>query len=124
MTRYLVAITWNKISDTLRSLSTLSAFKKAVQQLRFQLILYHIYLLDRINTVLVTRMKLNQWKNTKAVLARFTGIQHKELHSFITFDVVKFYPSISIDLPGAALEFATMNGILSFRQKRQQLQLW
>ena len=35
MTHYLVAITWNKISDTLRSLSTLSAFKKAVRQLRF-----------------------------------------------------------------------------------------
>ena len=29
--KYLAAITWNKISDTLRSLSTLSAFKKAVQ---------------------------------------------------------------------------------------------
>ena len=38
--KYLAAITWNKISDTLRSLSTLSAFKKAVRQLRFQLILF------------------------------------------------------------------------------------
>ena len=43
--KYLAAITWNKISDTLRSLSTLSAFKKAVRQLRFQLILYNIYVL-------------------------------------------------------------------------------
>ena len=33
--KYLAAITWNKISDTLRSQSTLSAFKKAVRQLRF-----------------------------------------------------------------------------------------
>ena len=33
--KYLAAITWNKISDTLRTLSTLSAFKKAVQQRRF-----------------------------------------------------------------------------------------
>ena len=33
--KFLAAITWNKISDTLRSLSTLSAFKKAVRQLRF-----------------------------------------------------------------------------------------
>ena len=33
--KYLAAITWNKISDTLRFLSTLSAFKKAVRQLRF-----------------------------------------------------------------------------------------
>ena len=37
-TRYgknLAAITWNKISDTLRFLSTLSAFKKAVRQQKF-----------------------------------------------------------------------------------------
>ena len=33
--KYLAAVIWNKISDTLRSLSTLSAFKKAVRQLRF-----------------------------------------------------------------------------------------
>ena len=33
--KYLAAITWNKISDTLRSVSALSAFKKAVHQLRF-----------------------------------------------------------------------------------------
>ena len=33
--KYSAAITWNKMSDTLRSLSTLSAFKKAVRQLRF-----------------------------------------------------------------------------------------
>ena len=64
-------------------------------------------LLDRINTTLVSKLKLNQWKNTKAVLAWFTGIQHKEFHSFIAFDVVEVYPSISIDLLGAALEFAS-----------------
>ena len=33
--KYLAAITWNKISDTLRSISILSAFKRAIRQLRF-----------------------------------------------------------------------------------------
>ena len=33
--KYLAAITWNKISDILRSLTSLSVFKKAVRQLRF-----------------------------------------------------------------------------------------
>ena len=33
--KYLATVTWNKISGTLRSLSTLLAFKKAVRQLRF-----------------------------------------------------------------------------------------
>ena len=37
--KYLAAITWNKISDTLRSLIILSAFNKEVRQLRFWLIL-------------------------------------------------------------------------------------
>ena len=35
VTIYLVAITWNKISDTLRSLISLSVFQKVVQQLWF-----------------------------------------------------------------------------------------
>ena len=43
--KYLAAITRNKISDTLRSLSTLSACKKAVRQLMFSLILNNIYIL-------------------------------------------------------------------------------
>ena len=64
-------------------------------------------LLDRINTALVSKLELNQWKNTKAVLAWFTSIQHEELHSFIAFHVVEFYPSTFIDLLGAALEFAS-----------------
>ena len=33
--KYLAAITWNKISDILRSLRSLLVFKKAVRQLRF-----------------------------------------------------------------------------------------
>ena len=64
-------------------------------------------LLECINTALVSKLKLNQWENTKAVLAWFTGIQHKELHSFIALDVVEFYPLISINLLAAALEFAS-----------------
>ena len=63
-------------------------------------------LLDRINTALVCTLKSNQWKNTKAILSWFTWIQYKELYTFIAFDVVELYPSISIDLLGAALEFA------------------
>ena len=35
LVNYLEAITWNKISDTLRYLNTLSAFTKVVRQLRF-----------------------------------------------------------------------------------------
>ena len=63
--------------------------------------------LDRINTNIATKLRLNQWKNTKAVLSWFNSIHNKENYSFIAFDVVDFYPSISIDLLNAALEFAS-----------------
>ena len=52
-------------------------------------------------------MNLNQWKNTRAVLNWFNGIEHKERFTFIAFDVVDFYPSISVDLHGEALQFAS-----------------
>ena len=64
-------------------------------------------ILDRINTKVVHNLQLNQWKNTKAVLNWFNSIQCKASCSFITFDVVDFYPSISIELLNAALDFAS-----------------
>ena len=64
-------------------------------------------LLDRINTRLANNLQLNQWKNTKAVLSWINSIQHKDMYSFIAFDVVEFYPSISIDLLSEALQFAS-----------------
>jgi hypothetical protein len=39
------------------------------------------------------------------VLTWFNNIPNKDQHSFIAFDVVDFYPSISIDLLNAALDF-------------------
>ena len=70
-------------------------------------------ILDRINTKVVHTLQLNQWKNTKAVLNWFNSIQCKAPCSFITFDVVDFYPSISIDLLNAALDFASQHVYIS-----------
>ena len=63
-------------------------------------------ILDRINKNVINNLKLNQWKNTSAVLNWFNNIQNKSKYSFIAFDVVDFYLSISIDLLNAALDFA------------------
>ena len=63
-------------------------------------------LLDRINATLAHNLELHQSKNTKAVLSWFNNIQHKDMYSFIAFDVVEFYPSISIELLSEALQFA------------------
>ena len=79
-------------------------------------------LLHRINAKLVNNLKLNQWKYTKSVLSWFNDIQHKELYSFIAFDVVEFYPSISIDLLSATLDFASKYDAISDDERHIILQ--
>ena len=64
-------------------------------------------ILDIINTKVVQATGVNQWKNTNAVLNWFNNIANKDQYSFIAFDVVDFYPSISTDLLNAALDFAS-----------------
>ena len=49
---------------------------------------------------------LIQWKNTDEVLDWFKNIQNKKDFSFIQFDIVNFYPSISEELLEDAVEWA------------------
>ena len=55
-------------------------------------------LLDKINSAVLSSTKINQWKNTSSVIAWFDQITHKQISSFICFDVENFYPSISSNL--------------------------
>ena len=64
-------------------------------------------ILDRVNKKVIDATGINQWKNTKSVLSWFNDITNKHQYSFIAFDVVDFYPSISIELLKAALDFAS-----------------
>ena len=52
-------------------------------------------------------LNLNQWKNTAAVLNWFNHVENKNQYSFIAFNVVDFYPSITLDLLNAALDFTS-----------------
>ncbi len=52
-------------------------------------------ILDKINSNLRKIPNLNQWKNTQNVIEWFGNIKEKHRHSFISFDIVDFYPSIS-----------------------------
>ena len=49
--------------------------------------------------------KLNQWRSTADVIAWFNTLENK--FSFIVFDVVDFYPSISENLLSQALNYAS-----------------
>ena len=43
-------------------------------------------------------LNVNQWRNTQNVIEWFGNIKEKNRHSFISFDIVDFYPSISENL--------------------------
>ena len=62
--------------------------------------------IDSINKIIREKTNVNQWRNTDAVITWFQNIENKEISSFIKFDIVDFYPSISKDLLINAINFA------------------
>ena len=52
------------------------------------------------------KTQYNHWQNNTSVITWFENIQNKQNHSFIQFDIVDFYPSISENLLSQSLNFA------------------
>ena len=52
-------------------------------------------------------MNVNQWRNTQNVIEWLGSIEEKTRHSFTSFDIVDFYPSISENLLDQALSWAS-----------------
>ena len=63
-------------------------------------------ILERVNAKIKSKTGLNQWKNTNEVIQWYKAIDNKPKSSFICFDVVEFYPSITEELLRKAIEFA------------------
>ena len=63
-------------------------------------------ILDNINSTIRKTTKLNQWKNTSDVFNWFTSILDMQKHSFVSFDIDSFYPSITESLLSKAISFA------------------
>ena len=63
-------------------------------------------ILSRIVTSIRESGLFNQWKNSNSVIDWFNHLQNKKGPSFIQFDIVEFYPSITEDILKQALEFA------------------
>ena len=74
-------------------------------------------LLEKMVRKTVTETKVNLWRNTQEVLQWFDNIQHKESASFISFDIVGFYPAISKTLFEKALKHAEKYSPLSALEK-------
>ena len=70
-------------------------------------------ILDKINSNLRKILNLNQWKSTQNVIEWFGNIKEKHRHSFISFDIVDFYPSISENLLDQALSWASNLAIIT-----------
>ena len=63
------------------------------------------HILDEINSAIISRTQIKQWKNTASVLQWFNGLENKDKLSFICFHVSEFYPSINNKLLSKALDF-------------------
>ncbi len=74
-------------------------------------------ILDKINSNLRKIVNLNQWKNTQNVIEWFGNIKEKHRHSFISFDIVDFYPSISEKLLDQALSWASNLAIITLKDE-------
>ncbi|PFX16668.1 Fibropellin-1 [Stylophora pistillata] len=74
--------------------------------------------LDKINKAVIDKTNVHQWKNTRATLDWFINIPNKDQQSFIAFDIVNFYPSISYKLLSDALSFAASYTDISAEDRR------
>ena len=66
-------------------------------------------ILDRINSLVCSNLKVNEWKNTSSVITWSRNIKDKHLYKFLIFDIKDFYPSIEESLFHEALQFAKMH---------------
>ena len=63
-------------------------------------------ILDNINNEIRAHIQVNQWRNSTDAISWFQSIENKQRKSFISFDIVDFYPSISEQLLDRAISWA------------------
>ena len=57
-------------------------------------------------TIIRRKTNLNQWKNSYSVIEWFKNLKNKKNLSFIVFDVVNYYPTITLELLLETLKWA------------------
>ena len=62
-------------------------------------------ILDKVNTSILEKTKVNQWKITSSVIEWYYNIKRKDQCWFVVFDIEGFYPSISEKLLHKAVLF-------------------
>ena len=64
-------------------------------------------ILDTVNSKIREQTGVNQWRNSSDTIAWFQSIPLKNRKSFISFDIVDFYPSITESLLDQSIDWAT-----------------
>ena len=64
-------------------------------------------ILERVVSDISQESSLNQWRSTSTVIDWFKNLRSKHRSSFIKFDIVDLYPSITESLLDRAIEFAS-----------------
>ena len=64
------------------------------------------HILDQINSELVSKLRVNEWKNAISVIKGFENINNKKLHTFLHFDIKDFNPSNKKTLLNEVIRFA------------------
>jgi hypothetical protein len=70
-------------------------------------------MLDIINCDLRSKTKVNQWRSTQSVINWFTSLKNMDELTFMIFDVVDYYPSISEELLSKAITWAKQHTTIS-----------
>ena len=73
--------------------------------------------MEKINEKVRSCCNLNQWKNSHGVIDWFSNLKSKNRLTFLVFDIVDFYPSISQDLLIDAIDFAMQYTNISEHEK-------
>ena len=74
-------------------------------------------ILQSINSSIREKTGLKQWRNTKAAIEWFKGIENKTRKNFIQLDIVNFYPSIKEELFRKAIEFSEETELITANTK-------
>ena len=63
-------------------------------------------ILERVNNEMGKSTKLQQWRHTESVINWFNALENKNECTFIQFDIVDFYPSLTENLLINAIDFS------------------
>ena len=63
-------------------------------------------IVDKMNVSIRCKAVVNQWRSTKEVIRWFNNLENKKQLSYLTFDIVDFYPSNTDNLLTKTLKWA------------------